>query len=151
MGEYLQVFWSGMGSLVIALFRLVGSKQMHSFKLPDLSLLSTSTKLLTQGVASWTGLSTPACSILSTFLNCVFEVDRNWVARRDNTWMHLYIVGRSWEATNPFKAIREFMQNLIFACDQLGNCILAFWHLSSHFICRSLSGHLLPLDTPMWI
>ena len=54
------------GSLVTALFKLVGSKQMHSFKLPDLSLLSTSTNLLIQGVASWTGLSIPACSILST-------------------------------------------------------------------------------------
>ena len=54
------------GSLMIALFRLVGSKQMHSFKLPDLSLSSTSTKLLIQGVASCTGLSTPVCNILST-------------------------------------------------------------------------------------
>ena len=54
------------GSLIIALFRFVGSKQMHGFKLPDLSLLSTNTKLLIQGVASWTGLRTPACSIIST-------------------------------------------------------------------------------------
>ena len=54
------------GFLVIALFRLVGSKQMCSFRLPSFSLLSTSTKLFIQGVASWTGLSTPACGILST-------------------------------------------------------------------------------------
>ena len=103
------------GSLVIALFRLVGSKQMHSFKLPDLSLLSTSTKLLIQGVASWTSLRTPACSILSTvLLKCFFEVDRNWAARSllgGNTWINLYMIGWSWEATNPFKDIRVFMQN----------------------------------------
>ena len=48
------------GSLMIALFRLVGSKQMCSFKLPDLSLPSTSTKLLIQGVTSCTSLSTSA-------------------------------------------------------------------------------------------
>ena len=40
------------GSLMTALFRLIGSKQMHSFTLPDLSLPSTSTKLMIQGVAS---------------------------------------------------------------------------------------------------
>ena len=54
------------GSLMIALFRFVGSKQMCSFKLPSLFLLYTSTKLLIQGVASCTGLSTPVSSILST-------------------------------------------------------------------------------------
>ena len=37
-----------------------------SFNLPDLSLPSTGTKLLIQGVASWTGFSTPACNISST-------------------------------------------------------------------------------------
>ena len=54
------------GYFTIALFRLVRFRQILSFKLPDLSLPSTSTKLLIQGVASWTGFSTPACNILST-------------------------------------------------------------------------------------
>ena len=52
------------GSLMIALFRLIGSKQIHSFKLPDLSLAYTSRKLMIQGDASCTSLSTPACNIL---------------------------------------------------------------------------------------
>ena len=51
-------------SLTIALFEFVGSKQTLSFRLPDLSLPSTRTKLLIHGVASCTGLSTLACSIL---------------------------------------------------------------------------------------
>ena len=41
---------------------------MHSLRLPNLSLLSTKTKLLIHGVASCTGASTPACSIL--FISC---------------------------------------------------------------------------------
>ena len=47
------------------LFKFVGSNQILSFRLPDLSLPSTSTKLLIQGVASQMVFSTPACSILS--------------------------------------------------------------------------------------
>ena len=45
-------------------FRLVGSKQILSFKLPSLSFPSTNTKLLIQGVASCTGFRTPTLSIL---------------------------------------------------------------------------------------
>ena len=52
----------------MALFKLVGSKQMCSLRFPSLSLLSTKMKLLIQGVASCTGTSTPACSIL--FISC---------------------------------------------------------------------------------
>ena len=52
------------GSLVIALFKFVGSKHMHSLRFPNLSLPSTKMKLLIQGVALSTGTSTPACSIL---------------------------------------------------------------------------------------
>ena len=51
---------------MICLFKFVGSKQILSFKLPDLSLHSTSTKLLIHGVASCTGSITPACNLLST-------------------------------------------------------------------------------------
>ena len=139
------------GSLMIALFRCVGSKQKHSFKLPNLSLLSISTKLLIQCVASCNGLSTPACLIYFLF-KCFFKVDRNWGVRSllmGNTWINLYLIWRTWEATNPFKDIRVFMQNLFFTCNQhgnmLGNCILLCWCLSGHFTCRSLSGHFLLL------
>ena len=54
------------GSLTMVLFKSVGSKQILSFKLPDLSLPSTSTKLLIQGVASCTSLRTPTSNILLT-------------------------------------------------------------------------------------
>ena len=54
------------GSLTIALFKFVGSKQILSLRLSDLSLPSTRTKLLIYGVASCTGLSTPDCNILLT-------------------------------------------------------------------------------------
>ena len=46
------------------MFKLVGSKQMCNFRFPNLSLLSTMTKLLIQGVASLTCASSPACNIL---------------------------------------------------------------------------------------
>ena len=51
-------------SLTIALFTFVGSKHILSYKLPDLSLPSTRTKLLIHGVASCKDFSTPACNIL---------------------------------------------------------------------------------------
>ena len=125
---------------MIALFRLVGSKQMYSFKLPDLSLPPTSTKLLIQGVASCTGLSTPGCKILSG----------NGVTRSllgSNTWINLHMIWGTWEYANPFKDIEVSMQNLFFACDQLWSCALLSWHLSGHFMYRSLSGHFLLLYT----
>ena len=50
---------------MIALFGFVGSRHMRSFRLPDLSLPSTSMKLFLHGVASLTGLMIPAWSILS--------------------------------------------------------------------------------------
>ena len=53
-------------SWIMALFRLVGSKQMQSFGLPVLlSVDSTKANLLIHGVASLTGLMTPAVSIYS--------------------------------------------------------------------------------------
>ena len=52
------------GSLVMALFRLVGSRDILNFNCPWMFLLSTRTKLLIHGVASVVGISTPACSIL---------------------------------------------------------------------------------------
>ena len=54
------------GSLTIALFKFVGSKQILSFKLPYLSLPTTRTKLLIHDAASCTGFSTPAFNILLT-------------------------------------------------------------------------------------
>ena len=54
------------GSLIIALFKFVGSKQILSLRLPDLSLPSTRKKLLIHGVACCTGLTTPACNSLLT-------------------------------------------------------------------------------------
>ena len=53
------------GSFTTALFKLVGSRHIQSFRLPSLSLSSTSMKLFIQGVASWIGLIIPALSILS--------------------------------------------------------------------------------------
>ena len=53
------------GSCTIALFRLVGSKQILKLSLPSLSLPSTRTKLLIQGVACCTDFRIPPCEILS--------------------------------------------------------------------------------------
>ena len=58
--------WKQYGSQMIALFKLVGSKQIQSFSLPLLlSVDSTKMKLFIHGVASWTGLMTLAASIFS--------------------------------------------------------------------------------------
>ena len=54
------------GSRMIALFKLVRSKQIQSLGLPLLlSVDSTKMKLFIHGVASWTGLMTLAVSIFS--------------------------------------------------------------------------------------
>ena len=54
------------GSQMIALFKLVRSKQIQSFGLPLLlSVDSTKAKLFIHGDASWTGLMTLAASIFS--------------------------------------------------------------------------------------
>ena len=58
--------WKQYGSWMIALFKLVRSKQIQSLGLPLLlSVDSTKTKLFIHGVASWTGLMTSATSIFS--------------------------------------------------------------------------------------
>ena len=109
------------GSLVIALFRMVGSVQMHSFRLPDLSLLSTSTKLLIQGVASLTGLSSPACSILSTSsLKSLLG---------GNTWISLYIIRRSWgsyQSLQRHHSIHTVSGLCLWPAWELHICALAF-------------------------
>ena len=53
----------GLG-LHLDLFRLVGSKQILNLSLPSLSLPSTKTKLLIQGVAWCTGFRIQTCNIL---------------------------------------------------------------------------------------
>ena len=54
------------GSQMIALFKLVGFKQIQSFGLPVLvSVDSTKTKLFIHGVTSWTDMVTLAVSIFS--------------------------------------------------------------------------------------
>ena len=54
------------GSFIMALFRLVGSRQIRSFGFPVLlSFDYTKMKLLIHGVASWTSLITPVVSIFS--------------------------------------------------------------------------------------
>ena len=116
---YLQVFWIDRTFLKFVLLRLVGSNQMHNFRLPNLSLLPISTKLLIQGIASLTGTSNPTCNIL--FISClnVFKVYRDWVARcllGSSTWINLYVIRWSWEVANPIKNTRVFMQSLSFAC-----------------------------------
>ena len=123
-------------------------KLIHNFTLPDLSLPSTSRKLLIKGVAwhtSWAPLPVTFCLLL---VKHFFKVDRNQATRSlngSNTWIRLYPIWRTWESANPFKDIWVFTQNLFLACDQLGNCILLSWHLSGHLMCRSLSRHFLPL------
>ena len=58
--------WKQYGSQMIALFKIVRSKQIQSFGLPVLlSVDSTKTKLFIHGVASWTVLMTLAVSIFS--------------------------------------------------------------------------------------
>ena len=61
-------------SLMTALFKLVGSRQILNLTCPWLSLFSTRMKLLIHGVALFTGSRTPACSIwLISFLNASFR------------------------------------------------------------------------------
>ena len=62
---------------MIALFRLVGSKNICNFKLPNLSLLFTRTKLFIHGVASCIGLRMLAFSILS--ISCL-KFSFRWTA-----------------------------------------------------------------------
>ena len=62
------------GSLITALFKLVGSRQILNLTCPWLSLFSTRTKLLIHSVASVTGSKTLACSIwLISFWNVSFR------------------------------------------------------------------------------
>ena len=109
------------GSLTITLFRYVGSKQILSFRLPDLSLPSTSTKLLIHGVASCSGFSTPTCNILLTScLKASFRLDRNWVTRGllwCYTWIKLYVIWRTWKSSNHIKDIWVIAQNMLLACN----------------------------------
>ena len=51
------------GSLMTALFKLVGSGQILNLICPWLSLFSMRMKLLIHGVALFTGSRTPACNI----------------------------------------------------------------------------------------
>ena len=58
------------GSLMIALFKFAGSRQILILRFPDLSFDSTRKKVFIHGVASVTGFNTPACKILFiSFLN----------------------------------------------------------------------------------
>ena len=70
------IFWvlRWYGSHTNALLRLVGSRHILSLRYPCLSLSSTNTKLLIQGVAWFTGFKTSTCNILSiSFLKASFE------------------------------------------------------------------------------
>ena len=120
-------------SLTMALLKLVGSKQILSFKLPDLSLPLTSTKLLIQGVASCTGFNTLLVTFyqLLVFFESFFKVDRNWATRGlfwCSTRIKLYMVWGIWESSNSIKAIWVVVQNLFLACNRLGNYVLLWRH-----------------------
>ena len=70
------------GSLITALFKLVGSRQIYNLTCLWLSFFSTRTKLLIHGVASVTGSRTLACSIwLISFWNMHLWDGSVWVCR----------------------------------------------------------------------
>ena len=84
---------------MIALFKFVGSKQIPNLWFLDLSLDSTSMKLLIQRVASVTGFNTLGCSILSiSFLNVSFRCMGTGLQGVCFGWM---LGSRSWYKEDP--------------------------------------------------
>ena len=92
------------GSLMVALFRLVGSMQMCQLQVAWLVLAFYKHKLLIQGVASSTGLSTSAHSILST--SCL-NTSVRWIGVCLGVTLGSSCIWwwRTQEAANPFKYI----------------------------------------------
>ena len=129
----------------MALFKLVGSKKMHSLRFPSLSLLSTYMKLLIQGVASCTGTGTPACSIL--FISCwnrsfrCMGIGSTGCLFGRYAWIKLDVVIWSQELANPLNDTWVLLHDHLLACYELGAFFLDCWHLSGHILLFSLGGH----------
>ena len=64
------------GSLMTALFKLVGTRQIFNLTCLWVVSLSMRTKLLIHGVASFTGSRTPACSI---WLISLWNASLRWI------------------------------------------------------------------------
>ena len=92
---------NGRVSLVTALFRLVGSRQILNFNCPWLSLLSTRTKTIDPwcGFCYWdqySGLQ----HLADFFLKCIFKVNWYMVCMgliRCYTWVYVNMVGWPWK------------------------------------------------------
>ena len=74
--------WKWYGSLMIALFKFVGSKQILCLRFPDLSFNSTKTKLSIHGVASVTGFQHSSLQHpVYLFLKCFLQMYWHWTTR----------------------------------------------------------------------
>ena len=117
----------------MALFKLVGSKQILSLWVLDLSFDSTNTKLLIQGVASVTGFNTLVCSILSiSCLNVSFRcmgTGLQCVCFGCTQGSRCMVYGGPGFA-NSFKDIWVMSHNKVLACNLLvGPLLLYFWYI----------------------
>ena len=64
-------------------------------------------------------------------LESFFQVNWNWSTRGFlfcNIWIQLNMIWEIWEASNSIKYIRVSVQNLLYACHQLGNYLLSIRH-----------------------
>ena len=110
--------WKQYVSWMITLLKLVGSKQIQSFGLPVLSSVdSTKTKLFTHRVASWTGLMTPAVSILSiSCLKVCFKSTGNGSAGClfvCNGWISMNMIWLTWELAYACEEFWVLFPNLL--------------------------------------
>ena len=100
-------------SLITALFKLVGSRQILNLTCPWLSLFSTRTKLLIHSVASVTGSRTPACSIwLISFWNASLRwigMGPAWSLFQCHCWIDLNMIWWSQELPYAFKDVWIFL------------------------------------------
>ena len=131
----------------MALFKLVRSKQMCSLRFPSLSLLSTNTKLLIQGVASCVLVQVllPVTSCLFLALELPFQMYWDWSTRclcGRYAWVKLDVIVWSLELANPLEDIWIFPHNHFFACYELGPLFSDCWCLSKHFLLFLLGSHL---------
>ena len=85
--------WKWYGSLMTALFKLVGSRQILSLTCPWLSLFSTRTKLLIHHVALFTGSRTLACSI---WLISFWNASLRWIGMGLHGVCFSVTVGSTW-------------------------------------------------------
>ena len=132
------------GSLTITMFRLVGSKQIQSLKLPNLSFPSTSTKLLIQGVYSCTGFRTPALSILS--MSCQkapFKCTRiglQGVCLGVIFWSKWIQYGGTWKASNTLKTSGYLCKICSLLVTNLGTSCFASSTVTTWFVLWADTG-----------